>query len=438
MEKDSKRIPRQLLTKIKNTLFRTRRRTIITAILVLIAGFSVWQIFGQQQKQQQYQTAQVERGSIISTVSESGNVSGNQTNITSPTNGVIEELYVKNGDQILIGQNLFKVKSTATQQDQATAYANYLTAQNTLNTAKAKMNSLQSALFKANQTFITDKGIINPSDQQKADPKYIEENADWLQAESDYNNQKGVIAQAQAALQSAALAYQATQDAVVIAPVAGTVANVSVTVGSSVTATNNTSSTTSSTTGSSTTTGSTVLLLTNPSALSVKAQVSEVDAPKLKQGQKATITLDAFPGKTFVGSVDQMDTVGTVNSGVVTYTIYITFVAPPSTIQSGMSATVNIQTARKDDVLTVPLAAVQKQGNQSVVRVLKNGNITQVPVETGLASDTQIEIASGLSEGDTVVTSVVSQNRTGQTTSPFGAFGSRGFGGGALRGGGGR
>src|SRR5207237_1103020 len=118
------------------------------------------------------------------------------------------------------------------------AYAAYASALSTLNAAKSKMNSLQSTLFKANQTFLTDKGSsATPSDAQKADPKYIEENADWLQAEADYKNQAAVITSAQAALNSAAIALQATQDSIVIAPISGTIANFSTFVGDKVTAT---------------------------------------------------------------------------------------------------------------------------------------------------------------------------------------------------------
>src|SRR5205823_1113568 len=134
-----------------------------------------------------------QRQSIISTVSESGNIGADsQTSVTSPSIGIIEAVYVKNGEQVTQGQNLFKVRATATPQEKASAYADYLSAQNNLNSAQAKMNSLQSALFKANQTFINDKGVPNPSDLQKTDPVYVEENADWLQAQADYKNQAGV------------------------------------------------------------------------------------------------------------------------------------------------------------------------------------------------------------------------------------------------------
>src|SRR5882724_4237392 len=392
-----------------------KKKALLIAVVLLVVWFAFSRVSAANKQKQQYQTAQVTKGEIISAVSESGSVAaGSQVSVGSPADGIIQEVSVKNGDTVSAGQNLFQVNATATPQEQASAYADYLSAQNNLNTAKSKMNSLQSALFKANQTFINDKGISNPSDQQKSDPTYIEENADWLQAEADYTNQQGVISQAQAALNNASLAYQATQNAIVTAPVGGTVANLSVLVGSSVSAVNNNTSNTNNssattTSSSSSTSSSPVIVNGDFSMLSIKAQVSEVDIPNVHVGQKATVTLDAFADKTFVGTVTSVDTIGTTSSGVVTYNVYISLVEPPATIQPGMTASVIIQTNRKEDVLQVPTSAIQTTNGTPTVRVLKNGQVTAVPVETGITSDSTTEITSGLSEGDTVVTSIVSQ-----------------------------
>lgn len=423
---------------IKKWFFeRSLKVKLILIVFFLGVSFLIYNWFSSKGVQTQYQTGQVTRGSIISTVTESGNVaSTNITNIGSPTNGVISELYVKNGDKVYAGDKLFTVKSTATPQEQAAAYASFLGAQNNLNSARAKMNSLQAALFQANQAFMNDRGIANPSDQQKADPKYIEENATWLQAEADYNNQAGVIAQAQASYNNTSLTYQQTQDAAVTAPVDGTVANLSATVGSNVAASgvsyNGTSTSGNSSSSSSSSNSSSVLVLGNFLNLSIKAPVNEVDVSKIKPGQKATITVDAFAGQTFVGKVNSVDTIGTNSSGVVTYNAYITFVAPPPTIVPGMTASAVIQTDRRDDALMVPVSAVQTNSSGSYVRELKNGQLTQVSVETGISSDTDIEITSGLSEGETIVTSVIvpTTTTTSQGASPFSSLGGRGFGGG--------
>jgi len=427
---------------IKN-LFKKHRKIAIVVVVLIIGGIAALVTFGGKTQQPQYQTATVQKGSIISSLSESGNISTtSQATINSPTDGYIQEIYVKDGDKVNIGDKLFKVKSTATPQEQQQAYASYLSAQNSLNSAKSQMNSLQAALFKANQAFINDKGISNPTSTDMSDPVYIEENATWLQAEANYTNQQGVINQAQVSLNSASLAYQATQDSVVTAPISGTVANISVTVGSNISASSNNTTTSSSNSSSSSSGNSAVLKIGDFSNPIVIVSASEVDIPQIKAEQKTTITLDAFTSKTFVGTVQNVDTVGTNSSGVVTYNVYLTFVSPPPDIKPGMTATAVIETARKDNVLTVPTTAVQTNNSQSYVRVLKNGQISQIPVTTGISSDTDTEITSGLSEGDTVVTSILTTQSTGSSssTSPFsGLTGGRGFGGGGgavIRGGG--
>lgn len=456
---DKKKITNRLrdLPKPLQSILQGKRKTIIALVVLALLGFFAWKTFAQGSKQPQYQTAQIEKGSIIATVSESGSVvASNQVNVPSTTTGVIQEVYVKDGDDVAAGDNLFKVKSTATPQDQASAYATYQSAVSALTTAKDNQQSLDATMWTAQQSFLDaqntqnykNNNTTNPStkqaytdlEKQSIDSAVTQAQKNFSANEQKYKDAGVAVAAAQAQVNSAWLSYQATQDSVVTAPVSGTIANFAANVGSYVTAAAR--STTSSDNTSTTASGGTpVLVIGDFSQVSVSAQASEVDMPKLKVGQKATITLDAFPGKTFVGEVSQINKIGTTTSGVVTYNIVVNFVSVPSGIAPGMTASMTIQTDRRDDVITVPSSAIQNTNGQSTVRVLKNGQITQVPVETGLVSDTDTEITSGLAVGDTIVTSVVSTTTSGnrsQGASPFSGFGGRGFGGGGgFRGGGG-
>jgi macrolide-specific efflux system membrane fusion protein len=356
-------------------------KVISVAVVLLVGWFTVPRIFAAQQKVQ-YQTAQVQRGSLISTISESGNVSAvSQTNVSSPTDGIIQEVYVQNGDLVTVGQNLFKVKSTATEQEKAAAYATYLSSINSTKSAQQNKVALQAQLEQARQSVLDaqnavdtmnnnrNNGANNPATKQPYTQNEIDSinsaltsaKENFTATEAKYNQADSSISASSASQNSALLAYQATQDSIVTAPIDGTVANLSATVGSNVSASGaGASGSSSNSSGSSSTAStSTVVVIGNFSALNIKAQVSEVDVPKIKAGQKATITLDAFADKTFVGTVSSVDTIGTSSSGVVTFNVYITFVAPPANIQPGMSATVIIQTARKDDTLFVPSTAIQ-------------------------------------------------------------------------------
>jgi HlyD family secretion protein len=142
----------------------------------------------------------------------------------------------------------------------------------------------------------------------------------------------------------------------------------------------------------------------------------------VKAGQKATVIFDAFPNKTFTGIVSSINTTGSVSSGVTTYPTTINLDTANPSIYANMSATASIIINSKDSILYVPTAAVQNQNGQGVVRVLKNGQVQDVTVETGISSDTDIEIVSGLNEGDEVVTAVTNPTTTSSssTTSPFG------------------
>lgn len=399
------------VTKIKHTIgwFRKtslRKKAIVVIVIIVVLFFLTAPLRTSAPK---YTTAPATMGTVSDIVSESGNVSSSGRLDVYPTStGYIEELYVKNGDIVEQGDNLFKIKSTASQQEKAIAYSDYANAVTTLNTAKAKINSLQSALFKANQAFVSGKGVSNPSDLQKTDPVYVQQRADWLQAESDYNNQTGAIGAAQAALNKAAIAYQATQDSIITAPAAGTVSNFSASIGEKVTSSTSTSSNPS------------LVILSNIAASSIKIPFNEVDINKLKIGQAATITFDAFRDKEYTGHVTTIDNAGTNTNGVITYNATVGIDKSDPNVKTEMTATVSIETAKHANVLTVPNSAIKPYKGGKAVIVVGSSNINQVKdkagkvlplhyvqVKIGLKGITKTEIISGVPSGTEVVTSSI-------------------------------
>lgn len=441
-----KKTENNFLRRNKELLLGTTRRKVLSGIGIAGILFLIWRLFGGSSAKLQYQTANVVRGSIISTVSESGNItSSSEASVGSPTTGIVDEIYVKDGDTVTQGQKLFKVRSTATAQEVASAYATYEAAIATANTAAQNKITAQATLEKDRGAVITaSAGVttmqnnINVSQPNPATKlPYTQDDIDAINSaltqaretfsadELKYKEIDQTIVSANAALNSSQLAYNATQDSEVTAPVGGTVVNITVFPGDQINATSG--SLTSNASTSSTSTGANaVLSIGDFSKPYIKVQASEIDTPSLKVGQKAIVTLDAFPNKTFAGQVAQIDSVGTISSGVVTYNVFIVLISPPSELLPGMTAAATIETERKDNVLTVPSTAVQTRNGTQTVRILKNGIVTSVDVTTGISSDTDTEITSGLSEGDTVVTGTLSPAAsTGGTASPFG----RGFGG---------
>jgi multidrug efflux pump subunit AcrA (membrane-fusion protein) len=146
--------------------------------------------------------------------------------------------------------------------------------------------------------------------------------------------------------------------------------------------------------------------------------LNEVDVAKIKVGQKATITFDAIEGLSITGEVAEIDSLGTVSQGVVTYVVKIIFDTQDERVKSGMSVSVTIITEVKQDVLLVPNAAV-KSNNEQYVEVLENNVLRNQTVEIGLSNDTMTEIKNGLKENDQVVTQTITATTktTTQTTS---------------------
>jgi HlyD family secretion protein len=198
-------------------------RLVVFLLIVGGGGYFGYKHFFPTAQAVQYQTAVTQKGTLITNVSGSGTISsGSSVDIKTDATGVVTYVYVNNGDTVTQGQKIASLAlDQSSQQKLASAWANYLSAQNSLKTAQSKLNSLQSAAFKANQKFITDAAARGLTID---DPTYIQENADWKQAEADYTNQGSTITQAQASVSSSWLAYQQISSDIV-APATGVVTN---------------------------------------------------------------------------------------------------------------------------------------------------------------------------------------------------------------------
>ena len=170
--------------------------------------------------------------------------------------------------------------------------------------------------------------------------------------------------------------------------------------------------------------------------------LNEVDVSKIKFGDKAIMTFDALNGLSITGTVAEIDTIGTVTQGVVTYNVQIGFDVENSQVKPGMSVSAAIITDVAADVLAVPNSAVKSSSGGSYVQILdKNGAPQNVNVQSGISNDTLTEITSGLNAGDMVVTQIINPSaKTTTTTSAAsglripgltGGAGGGGFGGGA-------
>ncbi len=416
---------------------KTRRRNkaaVIVAVLLLL--FFVTKQIQSHNQEPQYVMQPVERGTIVQVVTETGNVNtAGRVDIPSTTTGVIEEIYVDNNDQVALGQALFKVRSTATDQEIATAYANYQNALNALKTAEQNKLALDAQMWQAHQALLNARNVVNYKNDNTTNPSTREDytelekesiDAGLVQAEKSYQAlEKKVlegdttISAAQSQVNSTWLAYAATQNVVVTAPAGGTVTNLSVQLGDKVTAG---SMGGAPLTAAAAAPAKPVLTIANLQNYSVELSLNEVDIPKVKQGQKAHISLDAIPDKDFKGLVTHVDAVGMNNAGIVTFNVLVTIDNPDARIRPGMTANVEIEVDKAEKVLTVPNSAIKPYKGKKAVQVLnkKTKEPDYVPVEVGIKSTERTEIKSGISEGTQVVTATKNGMGTKTSGGPFG------------------
>lgn len=144
--------------------------------------------------------------------------------------------------------------------------------------------------------------------------------------------------------------------------------------------------------------------------------LNEVDIAKIKVGQKVNITFDALDDLAVEGEVYEVDATGTVSQGVVSYSVKISFNTDNESVKPGMSISANIISESVSNVLVIPSSAVKTVGGKSFVEIMNSdGKIEKKTVEVGITDDTSIEIKSGLTLGEKVVTGT-STTTTKKTT----------------------
>lgn len=371
------------------------QKMIVSVVTIVIVGFIYFQARGPADDEMQYQFTSVSSGSVTSFVTESGEItSTGLTEVPSTITGIVDEIYVENNQEVTRGDSLFSVTSTATDTERATGYSTYQSAVSALNTANSTYRSKQATV---NNVLDTLSG--------HDDDETLEQKDTRTTAESARDNAYYSVVSAEAALSKAWFIYQATIDGVVKATAAGVVTNLAVAEGQHVNALNN------------------ALLIVSDSGTWVTISVTENDVVELESGQKVEISVDALPDEKLTGEVNRVDSVGTVDSGVVTYNIYILVDQLDTNVLPSMTVSVNITTKKVEGVLTIPNSAIKPyQGSKAVQIVDENtGQIIYIPIKLGVTGNTKSEVVSGLTEGQQIIASSNSGSESqGGGIMPFG------------------
>ena len=354
------------------------------------------------------------RGNLVDTVQVSATyTTASQTQVYSPTNGLLTKLYVGNNQHVKKGEKLFYVESTATTDEKNAAKANYQSAISALQTAKNTQATLDGTMWTAQQAYLAaqdtqnykNQNYLNPAtnlpytdvERYAIDTAVIETQKAFEAAEQSYTTADVAVSAAQSSVVQTKRLYDETQNAVVVAPAAGTVVNLLRQLGDQVSIDPQTQSTQTTNVSNLDAVSTPVLVITNPDNPSLTATISEDYALQISPGQSVSIVFDGLRNQTFEGTVQTIDTVGTQTQGVTTYQAKIISREIPSTIKPNMTALLTIETLRKNDVIAVPNSAILTEDGDHYV--VESKTKKKIAVKLGTKGMTKTEIVDGISEG---------------------------------------
>lgn len=150
--------------------------------------------------------------------------------------------------------------------------------------------------------------------------------------------------------------------------------------------------------------GTPLISLISAGGFQIVAGVSETDIGKVAVGNKVSMTLDAFPNETFMGTVFYIDPAETIIDGVVDYKVKVSFDKADPRMKSGLTVNLDIMTRSKDDVLILPQYAILEDDEGSYVKTVATTTPIRVPITRGIQDeDGMVEVLSGVQEGDQVL-----------------------------------
>ena len=351
----------------------------IAVIIVIILG--VWKCSGGKKEEKvTFETAKVVKGNIQTSITATGTIEP-VTSVTVGTqvSGIVSHLYVDYNSVVKRGQVIAELDRTNLISELNAQKANLASAQSSLN--------YQESNFKRYQT-LYEKGLVSADEFESA--------------RLQYQQAREQVAQSRESVQRAQtnLGY-----ATITSPIDGVVLSKAVEEGQTVAASFNTPEL--------------FTIAQDLTNMRVIADIDEADIGGVKEGQRVSFTVDAFPEDTFEGNVTQVRQQATTESNVVTYEVVISAPNVDLKLKPGLTANVTIYTLEKNDVLTVPAKALRFQPNEALLKDGQTiedcegqrkvwtleGNVFKAhKVETGTTNGVTTEITGGIAEGTEVLT----------------------------------
>lgn len=371
---------------------------------ILAVGIVAWLVFRPTGKSTvSLETAQVQRIDISSSVTATGTVEPvTKVEVGTQVSGIISKLYVDYNDVVKAGQVIAEMDKVNLQAELSAANAQLATAKTEYEYQEKEYNRMKT---------LHDKELVSDSEFDQAQYQYQSARNAYSQTQASYTKVKRNLSYA-----------------TITSPIDGVVISKAVEEGQTVAA------------GFSTPTLFTIAKdLTD---MQVVANVDEADIGQVKEGQRVTYTVAAYPDDVFEGKVRQVRLEATTTSNVVTYEVVINAPNPDLKVKPGLTATITIYTLEENDVLSVPTKALRfnpdpeimkelgisvegqpiRSDSTKTVWVRKGNTISPVEVVAGNTAGDRTGISGGLTEEDVVVTGLsaeVSQKQESVERSPF-------------------
>lgn len=358
-----------------------KKKALVIAAVAAIATLAVWLLSGGKKEEKiTFDTAAVAPANIMNSITATGTIEP-VTSVTVGTqvSGIVSKLFVDYNSVVKKGQVIAELDKTNLMSQLNTAKTQLATAQSQLNYQTANYNRYKT-LF--------EKGLVAADDFDNAKLSYT-------QAKEQVVSAKEEVQRAQTNL-----GY-----ATITSPIDGVVLSKSVEEGQTVAA--------------SFSTPELFTIAQDLTNMQVVADVDEADIGDVKEGERVTFTVDAYPDDTFEGEVKQVRQEATTTNNVVTYEVVISAPNADLKLKPGLTANVTIYTAERKGVLSVPSKALrfipQKEtvGKMKIVDVanaknkvwtIEGNSIVAHKVNIGMTDGTNTQIVGGIAEGTKVIT----------------------------------
>lgn len=358
-----------------------KKKALVIAAVAAIAALAVWLLSGGKKEEKiTFDTAAVAPANIMNSITATGTIEP-VTSVTVGTqvSGIVSKLFVDYNSVVKKGQVIAELDKTNLMSQLNTAKTQLATAQSQLN--------YQTANYKRYKTLF-EKGLVAADDFDNAKLSYT-------QAKEQVASAKEEVQRAQTNLSYATIT----------SPIDGVVLSKSVEEGQTVAA--------------SFSTPELFTIAQDLTNMQVVADVDEADIGDVKEGERVTFTVDAYPDDTFEGKVKQVRQEATTTNNVVTYEVVISAPNADLKLKPGLTANVTIYTAERKGVLSVPSKALrftpQKEtvGKMKIVDVanaknkvwtIEGNSIVAHKVNIGMTDGTNTQIVGGIAEGTKVIT----------------------------------